>query len=725
MERKIRMKRSVLFMALGLVAFRYLFPASWQIPLPALIAATLLFFLTRKRPFFLLFLILCLWSQWFVSHPPYRTHILRENVTVTGFWWEGEFDWRTRVIGEKGERAVLTVRTDRDPSAAWFPGKVLHVTGSVDTVPRPGFQHWPSRPRQIIRVKSPILVEERETAWWGVFLAPVRVNNRLARRLHLYSHTYPEACGVAGALILGRIWEMGEEEIRLFRHSGLMHLLAISGFHVGLILALLYLLLLPFRLSPNRMTSLLLVIFTLYPVFTGFRPPVVRAGLMILIYLASLRIARPIRGGTILLFSLIITSVLMPETVRTPGFTFTYCATGFLYLMWKERPSLKHYLAAVFCLPVYLLPLQGYYFRTITLLSGFLTPLITLWLIPLLPLAAIATLAPCPATLEPLSWVSQALTKSLSFLVHRCWWGSVIPKPSLFLTLAALFTVTFLLIKKRERWFRPMIPVAVWLLLLGLVPRPWPGLIGVDVGEGLAMIFKDCQQGILVDTGYGPAGYNLLPTLSDAGLTDLSAVVLTHSDTDHTGAFRDLAREMRVGTVLLPEGGEEGWANVLELANIKGIPVRRLHSGMGFAGGRWSFTVLWPPKGLSSDNDNDSGLVLFARGPFDVLVTGDASTLVEMKLLSSLTPAEVLQVGHHGSRSSTSNLLLDAVRPSVALISCGRRNPFRHPHPALIKRLENRNILVKRTDIHGNVYVRKSSILRIWSSRAFRSLTSW
>lgn len=122
--------------------------------------------------------------------------------------------------------------------------------------------------------------------------------------------------------------------------------------------------------------------------------------------------------------------------------------------------------------------------------------------------------------------------------------------------------------------------------------------------------------------------------------------------------------------------------------------------------------VLHPPEptgGVGEEADaNETSVVLRLRhGAFTVLLLGDASVRVERRLLPHLAgdPVEVLKVGHHGSRTSTDPALLDVARPSVAVISAGRRNRYRHPHAEVVERLRGR-VRLLRTDVHGTVRVR-------------------
>ncbi|HPR63630.1 MAG TPA: ComEC/Rec2 family competence protein [Thermoanaerobaculia bacterium] len=696
----------------------------WNIPFLCLLLITLLLLLLKRKPFLLVCVTLCLWSQAFLNQGHLSDGIFRGNIVLKGLWWKGEYDWRIHAQTSTGHPLILSLRTSEDPSSLWGAGARLRVTGEVDTPPPPSFVRWPSTPPHYLRVKSRRLIQDEGHVWWHPLAAPLRWNDWLSRNLRRYESFYPEACGLVQALALGRIWEMEEASIRIFRRSGLMHLLAISGFHVGLLAGILILLALPFRPPPRIAAMGTIVLFFGYIIFTGFRPSVTRAGLMVILYAGSILFRRPLSLPGALAGSLIFSAVLFPETVLLPGFVFTYVATGFIFLLWQGGPVIVESLRTAFCLPICLMPLQGYYFTSITLLSGLLTPFLGLALYLLLPLSLLASLTPgliLPILQVPAVWMHKILDNAASSFLG----GYRIPAPSIPITLLAMGGILLLLVLRRDRPFRPLAIAALWLILTGIPVSPKPFVLGVDVGEGLAMAFSDCGEAMLIDTGRGPVNHSLLPVLLEHGIAGLNVLVLTHPDVDHTGAVEGLLHEIPVGSIFLSASRDPGWSDIRSLALQHQIPLRYLSRGDRFSLGSWEVEALWPPGLDPALVGNEGSLVLRVAGSLSVLVAADLPADLEPCILPGLPRTELLQVGHHGSKTSTSLEWLEAIDPGIAYIPVGRRNPFSHPNQNVLSRLRQRGALILRSDWHGTVYVSRSSILTISSSRAFRSLTSW
>jgi competence protein ComEC len=195
------------------------------------------------------------------------------------------------------------------------------------------------------------------------------------------------------------------------------------------------------------------------------------------------------------------------------------------------------------------------------------------------------------------------------------------------------------------------------------------------------------------------------------GIIRLDSLLVTHGDPDHIGGARSLIEDFSPGVLWqgIPVPGHAPLENVLARARGLGIPVTQEWSGGGMRIGKALVRVLHPPPPPDWERRrvrNDDSLVLEVTvGDVTILLLGDVGTSVERSLVNRLTPARhrILKVGHHGSRTSTSRELLDAWRPDIALISCGRGNSFGHPAPEVLERLASIGASVYRTDLHGQI----------------------
>jgi competence protein ComEC len=237
------------------------------------------------------------------------------------------------------------------------------------------------------------------------------------------------------------------------------------------------------------------------------------------------------------------------------------------------------------------------------------------------------------------------------------------------------------------------------------------------VGQGDSILVRFPGGGtLLVDGGAAREGHFdagrriVAPFLWGRGITRLDAVALTHPETDHAGGLPAVVRLFRPKEIWTAEPleGSPVTLPLLQAAGEAGARVRILRAG---AQPRPGVFVLWPPGSLEGLKANERSLVLrIVHDKTACLLTGDLEEEGETGLLAENVDlrADVLKVGHHGSRWATSESLLERVRPSHAVISAGARNTFGFPHLELLERLQNRNIAILRTDCHGAVTFRSA-----------------
>lgn len=267
-------------------------------------------------------------------------------------------------------------------------------------------------------------------------------------------------------------------------------------------------------------------------------------------------------------------------------------------------------------------------------------------------------------------------------------------------------------------------------LLLGLVfswfwvlrPAPAgffvsPAVEMLDVGQGQALLLRSGSALLLVDTGDDrrPEGtVRLLAHLRRRGIRRLDAVLLTQDDRDHAGGARRVLQALRPGQVLLPAAflDQPEGSRIARTAARFGIPVTPLSAGSVWSRGALSCVVHHPPPG-SARGGNESSLA----AEFDLCglrcgLTGDASVKTEAAIAAQrpLLPVAVLVAGHHGSAFSTSAELLAQWRPRLALISCGQKNRFGHPHPATLRRLQQARVPAWDTARWGSITVRRRGV---------------
>ncbi|MFW6157648.1 MAG: ComEC/Rec2 family competence protein, partial [Balneolaceae bacterium] len=223
-----------------------------------------------------------------------------------------------------------------------------------------------------------------------------------------------------------------------------------------------------------------------------------------------------------------------------------------------------------------------------------------------------------------------------------------------------------------------------------------------DVGQGdAALVQSPAGRNYLIDTGRWSPGYNsaryvILPHLKAEGIDRLDGIFLSHPHSDHIGGTVEILEEIAVDT--LYETGfsydSDLYKQYRKTAQNKGVPVRQLQAGANLNMDPAMLILVYGPQpGPFGDDPNEHSLVLeFIYGNTEFLFTGDAGTEQERNLLQNYKPlldSDVLKVGHHGSKTSSSDPFLDKVRPDHAVTSLELQNRFRHPHPDASLRLHN------------------------------------
>lgn len=279
-------------------------------------------------------------------------------------------------------------------------------------------------------------------------------------------------------------------------------------------------------------------------------------------------------------------------------------------------------------------------------------------------------------------------------------------------------------------WKRRLSPALLCFVLLAfagpflLRRRPPYGLevTFLDVGQGDGILLQEGGTAILIDGGSTDqkslGSYSLEPFLESRGIGELSWAIVSHGDQDHISGLRYLLEESQIAVrrLALPAlgKGQEVYGELAELATERGGEAVYLEAGDRIKGSDQglSLTCLYPegssPGEAAPEDRNRHSLILLAQyGDFRLLLTGDAEWEAEEELAAkgALPQVQILKAGHHGSATSTSEELLEAVRPAMAVISCGEGNSYGHPAPETLVRLEQYGIQIWITMDCGAVEV--------------------
>ncbi|MFN4232916.1 DNA internalization-related competence protein ComEC/Rec2 [Thermus sp.] len=496
-----------------------------------------------------------------------------------------------------------------------------------------------------------------------------------------------------------------EEAYLWFQRAGLAHLLALSGLHVGFLVASL---LLAFTPLGRWRYLLALLALPLYLWLAGASPSLVRASLMAGFSLLGLFLGLGAAGVLQALgLALFLQLLWLPQGLLSLSLQLSYLAVLGLVLVLSPlrlpqgiRGYLLGTLLASLAAQTFLVPLLLHRFGFLPLLS----PLINLLALPLVallvPLGVLklllgGLLAPL---VEPLAQALLLLAQ-LSGQGPLLRWGEISPMGFALYYLGLL--PPLLALYRHLPWRKALLLTSLPLLLSLLSAWPKPlDLWALDVGQGDALLARLGGAAVLVDGGRPEQGEKVVRALRALGVQALEVLVATHPDADHYGGLLRVVEEVPVGLALLSPAFTQDHPLVQAL-RARGVPLLFPGTGSRLRVGRGSLEVLWPSHRHPTDDPSGLVLLLDFAGP-KALLLADVPQEVEKRL--SPPRVAVVKVSHHGSRTGTDEALLARIQPQVALIGVGR-NPHGHPHLEVLERLAHHGVKVYRTDQHGAVRV--------------------
>lgn len=238
----------------------------------------------------------------------------------------------------------------------------------------------------------------------------------------------------------------------------------------------------------------------------------------------------------------------------------------------------------------------------------------------------------------------------------------------------------------------------------------------IDVGQGNCTLLRCGGKAILVDSGEVGAAQTVINYIKNLGIDELNCVLVTHPHTDHMGAMTKILYEFKIDDLIMPEIPEEiiptnkTYEKFLTAVSDNAGDVIAAKPGETYSYGEMKLEIFAPLRDYDNLNDM-SAVSRISYGDTSVMFTGDATTTVEKDLLKKNInySATVLNVGHHGSKTSSSEAWLRAVNPKYAVICCGVNNDYGHPHSLITKRLEEFGIEYFETDLLGTIVFESDS----------------
>jgi len=566
----------------------------------------------------------------------------------------------------------------------------------------------------------------------------------------------PKLAPVIQAMTMGYREQIDEDLLQMYQQLGLIHLLAISGLHVGIIIWGLYHLLLKLKISRERAITLLILLIPIYIYLSGAQVSVIRAGLMAIAVLICLRLGYW-RQSIIALFTVYILLLLWyPYYLYQVGFQLSFLITFLLVTAYKPMIHLLCKWPARFAQAVSValiaqlgsIPVILLHFYQLSpyslILNILLVPVYTFVLIPgAFVLTIISFLSIQVVTLAVdgyqliFSFVHELIARVRAFPYANLHFG----KPAVWWIILYMIVTGALFYFAEQK--KRLISLSILLFIPGLLSvqllLPYMDrkahVMMLDVGQGESIVIElpYRKEVMMIDLG-GQVRFQamewmrpsqpfevgkdiLLPYLRYRGINKIDRIIISHGHYDHFGGIEGLLGEIKIERLYrspIPSQGvfEREW---LGRVHEEGIQIYGLFKGHSWQTKQAFFQVVFPDPPTATQAHpfklHDYNLVLWSHiYGVSFLWTGDLEAEREKEIISWYPgiKADILKVGHHGSLTSTSAELLNQLKPSIALISVGRRNLYRHPHPEVIARLTEREVDIFRTDEMGGIYIQLS-----------------
>ncbi len=526
------------------------------------------------------------------------------------------------------------------------------------------------------------------------------------------------------ALAVGDTRGLRPTDWEVARANGVSHLIAISGFHVGVaaifgvgVVWLLYAgwpalgLYLP-RLQLSAAAAF--AVACAYSALAGFGLPTVRTLLMI----GVVTLARCTRRRSGLWHGLMLALLAMllvdPLAVLSAGFWLSFVGVGFLMVCLQSpargwRGFVRELTSAQWVMTVSLLPLTLWFFGQASLVGALANliavPFVSFVIVPCTLLGALGWLVAAPLA-TPLWWLAaQGMHWQWWLLAHMASW------PGAHWYLPTMRPLALVLAVSGALWmFLPRgIPLrwlgAVLLLPLLLPPRPAPAPGGfqvwvLDVGQGLAVVVHTATHTLVYDTGARyPSGFDVgaavvVPAIHALGVDRVDGVMVSHADNDHAGGTAAVA-------AAFPSARR--WSGEPQRMPV---PMQPCVTGQAWRWDGVDFRVLNPDPTAALHKGNDRSCVLLIRGGHGrMLLTGDIERRIDAQIAARVdgdTPL-VLLVPHHGSNGASSAPFIHTLQPRLAVVSAGWRNRFGHPRPETLARYAAAGVSVRNTAVEGAI----------------------
>lgn len=533
---------------------------------------------------------------------------------------------------------------------------------------------------------------------------------------------------LAISLIVGDRSHISSEVEDNFKKANLMHMLAISGAHFSYVILIATFI--SNRLQHKRLGQLIQIIAIIFFMnLTGNTASVVRAGIMSILLIGSSICKRQNDSLNNIAISAIIQIINNPYIIFDSGFMLSYSGVLGIILFYKKISEHIHFksIALTISANIFIIPIMIYNFHTISG-SFIISNICASWLLGIIIILEFISLCiPIKLLYMILDLLIMMLRKIAEICANIPFAQMYVPRYAIFFVIV-IYILIFCRKLKCRKYVYSFLTIGVSILLIVNFTDVYQDRMRInfiDVGQGDSCLIRYKGTNIMIDSGGSLSknkdgksydiGENVLNNyLLNRGITRLDYIMASHFDEDHSQGFIFLLKNMKVKNVIISEQYKTSsiYEQFKQICKNQNIQIIYVKSGDEIRIKDLAFKILHPKSKenqISENPLNNNAIVCMVKYKNRrILFTGDIEKVAENEMVKEYTnglKADILKVGHHGSKTSTTKEFLDLINPSVALIGVGQNNKFGHPNEDVIKRLEEKNIQIYRTDEMGEISV--------------------
>ncbi|CCZ89550.1 late competence protein ComEC (Membrane metal-binding protein and hydrolase of the metallo-beta-lactamase superfamily) [Coprobacillus sp. CAG:605] len=533
--------------------------------------------------------------------------------------------------------------------------------------------------------------------------------------------------GYIKAFVLGSKSEIDEEVFKTYQNNGITHLFAISGMHISLFSSILLFLLKKIHLKDNQAYPIILLFLLGYTFLVSFTASVVRAFTLYLLLYLNKRLKLGATTTRIFIYAIVLILLLNPFFILDIGFLYS-SLTSFGLILFSDYLKTSNkvlalfkvsLIALLFSLPITINNFYEYNFLSI-LANIVIVPLVSTIIYPL---SLITLILPF---FHPILKFFLTILETISTILSSITWFKIIlPKMPWFLIISYYFIIYLIFKAKKKRCV-----IFLIILLLGYKlsfnfdNNFYVYYLDVGQGDSILLISPRSRKAILIDTGgkksvsyneFPPNEYhisnNIITFLKSINIGKINTLITTHGDYDHMGESLNIVNNFKVGNVILNCGSlNELEQNLITLLDKKHIKYSKCINQLDI-----SPIKLYFLNSGEYDNENDNSNVIYAKlNDYKFMFMGDAGVEKEEDILNkyNISVIDVLKIGHHGSKTSSSKEFITKIKPKYSIISVGKNNRYGHPNKEVLENLKDSKIY--RTDQDGSIMFKiKNNKLKI------------